>query len=138
MALTAVVPLGCWLLWRSPELGVERSLGLALLALVLMGPILWPWYLSWPLAVLAPTAGRWTRRAVIALAIGGSLVGATAVVRASHAFASAIVPGELLVLVALLALALAPLRGQDAPRLDKVGAAHAARDGAPPASGPNQ
>ncbi len=119
--LTAVVPIGLWLLWRSSKLGLERSLGLTLLALVLLGPILWPWYLTWPLAILAPIAGRRIRRAVIALAIGGALVGATAVVGAVHAFTSASLPGELLVLVALLALALTGLGRRDAPRLE-VGA----------------
>ena len=84
-ALSAVVLFGAWLLWRSPDLGVERSLGLVLLALVLLGPILWPWYLTWGLAVVAPTAGLWTRRLVIVLAIAGALVGATAVVKAAVA-----------------------------------------------------
>jgi alpha-1,6-mannosyltransferase len=116
VALTALVPLGGWLLWRSPELGIERSLGLVLLALVLLGPILWPWYLTWALAVLAPTAGRWTRRAVIALAIGGAMVGATAVVMAVHALTGAGVPGALLVLFALAALAVVPLSRQAARR----------------------
>ena len=111
-----MVPLGAWLLWRSPELGVERSLGLLLLALVLLGPILWPWYLTWGLAVLAATAGRWTRRAVIALAVGGALVGAAAVVKAVAAFAALGLAGELLVLVVLLALAAAPLGGHGALR----------------------
>ncbi len=116
VALTAVASLGAWLLWRSPELGVERSLGLVLLALVLLGPILWPWYLTWGLAVLAPTAGRWTRRSIIALAVGGALVGAAAVVKAVAAFAATGVAGELLVLVALVALAAAPLSRQEARR----------------------
>ncbi len=125
-ALAAVVPIGGWLLWRSPKLGVERSLGLALLALVLLGPILWPWYLTWPLAVLAPTAGRRIRWAVIVLAIGGALVGAASVVGAVHAFTTAGLPGELLVLVALLALALTGFGRRDAPRLD-VGAGRVPR-----------
>ena len=119
-ALAAVVPLGAWLLWRSPELGVERSLGLVLLALVLLGPILWPWYLTWGLAVLASTAGLWTRRFVIALAIGGALVGAAAVVKAVAAFAALGVAGELLVLVVLVALAAAPLSRQQVRRPAEV------------------
>ena len=116
VALAAVVPLGAWLLWRSPELGVERSLGLVLLALVLLGPILWPWYLTWGLAVLAPTAGRWTRRAVIALAVGGALVGAAAVVKAVAAFAALGLAGELSgARRPGVALAAAPLGGQGRP-----------------------
>ena len=111
-ALSAVVLFGGWLLWRSPVLGVERSLGLVLVALVLLGPILWPWYLTWGLAVLAPTAGRWTRRLVITLAIGGALVGATAVVRAVAAWASFGAAGALLVLVVLVAVAVVPFSRQ--------------------------
>jgi alpha-1,6-mannosyltransferase len=111
-ALAGIVLLGGWLLVRSPQFGVERSLGLLLVALVVLGPILWPWYLTWGLSVLAPTAGRWTRRLVIALAIGGALLGATAVVHAASAFASYGVAGELLVLVALVAVAVAPLSRQ--------------------------
>jgi len=138
LALAAVVLLGGWLLWRSPKLGVERSLGLVLLALVLLGPILWPWYLTWALAVLAPTAGRWTRRAVIILAIGGSLVGAPDVRNAVHAFTATSVPGELLLLVALVALAFAPFRRKDAPHLERMGAALAPRDCALPRWGPTK
>ncbi len=116
VALAAVALLGAWLLWRSPELGVERSLGLLLLALVLLGPILWPWYLTWGLAVLAPTAGALTRRAVIAVAIAGTLVGAAGVVRAVHAFAASNLASELLIIVVLLSLVLYPLGPQDASR----------------------
>jgi alpha-1,6-mannosyltransferase len=116
LALALVALLGAWLLWRSPELGVERSLGLVLLALVLLGPILWPWYLTWGLAVLAPTAGALTRRAIIVLAIGGTLVGAAGVDRAVHAFAASNLPGELLIVVVLLSLVLYPLGPQDVPR----------------------
>ncbi len=138
VALAALVPLGGWLLWRSPELGVERSLGLVLLALVLLGPILWPWYLTWALAVLAPTAGRWTRRAVITLAIGGTLIGAPDVLNAVRAFTATSVPGELLLLVSLVALAFAPFCWLDAPRLHRAGAAPAPRDFVLPGRGPTK
>ena len=138
VALAAVVPLGGWLLWRSPELGVERSLGLVLLALVLLGPILWPWYLTWALAVLAATSGRWTRRAVITLAIGGTLVGAPDVVNAAHAFAATSLPGQLLLLLTLVVLALAPLRRPDTPGLDRADVARARRDWARPGWGPTK
>ncbi len=114
VALAAVASLGGWLLWRSPQLGVEFSLGLVLVALVLLGPILWPWYLTWGLAVLAPTAGRWTRRSVIVLAIGGSLIGAAAVIKAADALVALGVAGALFVLVALVALAVVPLSRQEA------------------------
>lgn len=48
------------LIWRSRQLGMFLALGLALLALVALGPIFQPWYLVWGLFCLAPIAtGRW-------------------------------------------------------------------------------
>jgi hypothetical protein len=44
------------------RLGMMRTAGLVLVALVVFGPVLWPWYLLWPIAVLAPghrDADRW-------------------------------------------------------------------------------
>jgi alpha-1,6-mannosyltransferase len=136
-ALAAVVLLCCWLLRRSPELGIERSLGMALLALVLLGPVLWPWYLTWALAVLSPTAGRWTRRTVIVVAIAGALAGATAVVKTVHAFMHTSVPGELLFLIVLVTLALAfvPFGGPDALCPGSPPTAPARTDGASPVWG---
>lgn len=61
------------LLWRqtylahpAPRPMVARALGLAMTTLVLMGPIVQPWYLLWPVALLAiaPLSIRW--QAVIA------------------------------------------------------------------------
>ena len=52
---------------------------------------------------------------MIALAIGGTLVGAAGVIRALHAFAAANLPGELLILVVLVSLVLFPLLRQDVP-----------------------
>lgn len=38
--------------------GVRRALGLAFLAVAVLSPVVQPWYLFWPLAVLAPVVGR--------------------------------------------------------------------------------
>ena len=46
-----------WLLYRSPERGWVRSLGLALLLFVILGPVVQPWYLAWGLVIL-PRATR--------------------------------------------------------------------------------
>ncbi len=70
---------GGWLLWRSTERGTVRSLGLALLALALLSPILWAWYLTWGLVVLAAVAHGPLRRLVAGLTVAGSLVGAGSV-----------------------------------------------------------
>ncbi|HVE74055.1 MAG TPA: polyprenol phosphomannose-dependent alpha 1,6 mannosyltransferase MptB [Mycobacteriales bacterium] len=47
------------LLWVH-HLGALRALGLSLLAIVVLGPIVQPWYLLWGLVVLAAVAGRRT------------------------------------------------------------------------------
>ena len=71
---------GAWLIYRSPRLGTERSLGLALLTLALLSPILWGWYLTWGLIVLAPVAGWYLRRVIVAISVVGVLIGASAVI----------------------------------------------------------
>jgi alpha-1,6-mannosyltransferase len=49
--------LGVLLLVRASRLGALRALGLSLLAVVVLGPVVQPWYLIWVLAVLAAVAG---------------------------------------------------------------------------------
>jgi len=64
-AIAGLITLLLWLsvCRRQPisRTGVARGLGLALAALVLLGPIVQPWYLLWPLAFLAivPPTPRW-------------------------------------------------------------------------------
>ncbi len=48
--------LGCaWLLFKVHTYEVVRSLGLALVLVVVGSPTVWPWYLTWGLALLAAT-----------------------------------------------------------------------------------
>lgn len=49
--------IGVLLLVRVSRLGPMLALGLALLAVVVLGPVVQPWYLIWVLAVLAAAAG---------------------------------------------------------------------------------
>lgn len=44
-----------WLWARAGRLGPVRALALALLALVLLGPVVQPWYMIWPIAIAAVT-----------------------------------------------------------------------------------
>jgi alpha-1,6-mannosyltransferase len=60
---------------RLPVLGLPRTLGLSLSALVLLGPIVQPWYLLWGLVILATTAGSRTARAIAALSVTVCLLG---------------------------------------------------------------
>ena len=69
LAVAAVV--SAWLLWRARHLGAVQALGLALLVVVLLGPVVQPWYLLWPLVLLAAVAGP---RAALGLAAGSALL----------------------------------------------------------------
>jgi hypothetical protein len=58
LALAALVAL--LLLVRTERLGVVRCVGLALVAVILLGPVVWPWYLPAGFAILAAAGvGRW-------------------------------------------------------------------------------
>jgi alpha-1,6-mannosyltransferase len=68
--LAALVCGAC--LVHSDRLGTIKAVGLSLLAVVVLGPVVQPWYLAWGIVLLAPVAsGRW--RMVV---VGTSLVGA--------------------------------------------------------------
>jgi alpha-1,6-mannosyltransferase len=53
LGLLAAVAVTAVLLLRSPRVGLVPSLGLALTAVMLLGPVLWPWYLPAGFALLA-------------------------------------------------------------------------------------
>jgi alpha-1,6-mannosyltransferase len=65
LALAALIVLA--LLWRTDRIGLPRALGWSLLAVVLLGPIVWPWYETWGLAALAIADDRWSQRWVLAV-----------------------------------------------------------------------
>jgi hypothetical protein len=52
---------GLWLLWRFRADNLVRVLGVLLVLVVLAGPTLWPWYLSWGVIVLAATSSQRSR-----------------------------------------------------------------------------
>jgi hypothetical protein len=53
------------LLVRSERYGMARAMGWSLLAVVFLGPIVWPWYETWGLVFLALAADVWSRRVVL-------------------------------------------------------------------------
>jgi hypothetical protein len=53
LGLLAVVVLALIVMLRSPRLGVVRATGIMLVAYVLLGPVIWPWYLAAGFALLA-------------------------------------------------------------------------------------
>jgi alpha-1,6-mannosyltransferase len=51
--LLAAAFIAWWLLNRSHIIGMERAVGLSIVAVIVFGPVLWPWYLPPAIAVLA-------------------------------------------------------------------------------------
>lgn len=67
LGLSGVV--GLILVLRSNRQKLIRSLGISLLVLVFFGPVVWPWYLVWAIAVLACSAGKYLTYAIVGISI---------------------------------------------------------------------
>jgi hypothetical protein len=60
---------GTYLLWRTRRDNLVLCLGLTLLGVVVVGPVTWPWYLTWSIALLAAwpaTQRSWAMVATLA------------------------------------------------------------------------
>jgi hypothetical protein len=71
LCLAVAALIGLWMLVRARRSDPLWALGLALLAVVVLGPVVQPWYLIWVLAVLAAVAGP---RLSIGLAAASAVV----------------------------------------------------------------
>lgn len=60
---------GVWLLLNSDRIGTLKALGIFMLAFVMLGPVVQPWYLSWGLILLAPVAFGRLRSLIIFLSM---------------------------------------------------------------------
>lgn len=70
LGLAAAAVVSFALLWFSPRIGAERALGLCLLTVMLLGPVVWPWYLAPVFALLfAVGTGRWQPSLVVLTAV---------------------------------------------------------------------
>src|SRR5580698_9905705 len=96
-------------LLRSPRDGYVQCLGLTLLVLALLGPIVWSWYVTWGLIVLAPAAVGRLRTASIVIGTFWAFAGMTSIhgiyERLLHTFALT----DLLLVALLLAAAITPI-----------------------------
>jgi hypothetical protein len=97
------------LLLRSTNSTMLRNLGLTLLVVALLGPILWGWYVTWGVLVLAPAASGTLRRIVIAISTVEALVAASSVKGIIGGILTAGIFPDLVLVAALLAIAIAPL-----------------------------
>ena len=76
LGLTIAGVLMVWLLFNADRIGWLKALGYSLLALVLLGPVVQPWYLTWGLLLLAIVATEGRLRAwVIGLSVVSPFVG---------------------------------------------------------------
>ena len=64
-----------WLLWHAQRRGWVRSLGVALVLLVVLGPVVQPWYLSWGLVLLAASYEGREHFWLLAFSITGPFIG---------------------------------------------------------------
>jgi alpha-1,6-mannosyltransferase len=98
-----------WAVRHLPTLGLPRVMGISLLALVLLGPIVQPWYLLWGIAVLAVTAGTRASAAIALLSVTVSLVGAVGLGQLDSEFFSLPLLYQLLSFLVLAAVVVVPI-----------------------------
>jgi hypothetical protein len=111
VALAVAAAVGLVLLWRTDRIDLPAALGWTLLAVAVLGPVVWPWYETWGLALVAVTARTAARRAVLVI----SAVGCFATIP-RHVNAPGAAPVVAAVLLALetAALAIADVRCRQA------------------------
>jgi alpha-1,6-mannosyltransferase len=67
LGLVVAAVISILLLWRSDRIGPMQALGWSLLAFVLLGPVIWPWYETWGFVFLAIVAEGLTLRLLLGL-----------------------------------------------------------------------
>ena len=109
VGLVLAAAIGIWLLIDSSNHNVPRNLGLTLLVVALLGPILWNWYATWGVIVLAPAATLTLRRVVIAISTFEALVGLSSVKNLALTTIHAGLLPDLVLLAAIFAAIIIPL-----------------------------
>ncbi|MGD0255129.1 MAG: polyprenol phosphomannose-dependent alpha 1,6 mannosyltransferase MptB [Acidimicrobiales bacterium] len=75
VGLGAAAVVGVRMLLRCDQVGALRAMGLTMLLVVVLGPVVQPWYLSWGLLLLAPVATRKVRSLIVGLSAFSVFVG---------------------------------------------------------------
>lgn len=110
LAMAAAGAVGTWLIWHSPRLGMVKALGLTLVVVAVASPVLWAWYATWGLALLAPVATGRLRLGMAWLAAIETLIGASSVLNMVKSLGHAGPLPFALVVVGVAAVALAVAR----------------------------
>jgi hypothetical protein len=103
--------IGLVLLVRSERIGPLRALGWTLIAIVVLSPVVQPWYATWGFVFLAPIVEGGVRRAMVicsGIACFVGLPGSAVFVRELKVANPLLVGASSLVLVAVLAFVLVP------------------------------
>ena len=100
VSLLIAAVIGVRLLWQARGVGTMRAIGLTLLAVVFLGPTMQPWYVAWPMVVLATIAEHRLRVLVIALSCVSSFFGLPGEGKLAQQFAEA--PPLLFVLASIV------------------------------------
>ena len=66
---------GLYFLFNTERFGIEKALGYSLLALVLFGPVIQPWYIAWGLVLVATNPTPRAMNGVVAVSVFGMLLG---------------------------------------------------------------
>ncbi len=109
LGLVAAGVIGVWLLLHADKRGSLRAIGLTCLAVVLLAPVVQPWYMLWGLVLLAPVAVGWIKRLLIVLSIAAVFTGLPGGVALLHDFRYSNRLYVAVALLVLLAVFLAPL-----------------------------
>jgi hypothetical protein len=112
-ALAVAAAVGLVLLWRTDRTDLPAALGWTLLAVAVLGPVVWPWYETWGLTLVAVTAGTAARRAVLVLSAAGCFA---TIPRHVDAHGAAPVVAAVLLALGTAALTLAGVRCRQARR----------------------
>lgn len=106
-------------LLRSPQEGPVKTLGITLLVLALLGPIVWAWYVTWGIVVLAPAAkGRMTSLLIV-ISTFWAFAGLTSVHEVFERMLHTFIVPDLLLIALLAAIMLMPLGQFAIPRANR-------------------
>jgi hypothetical protein len=109
IGLLCAAAIGIWLLVGTPRSNIPRNLGLTLLVVALLSPILWGWYVTWGVIVLAPALTGVLRRVVIVISTFEAFVAVSSVKNLAGTLYSAGLLPDLIVAAAIFALVIIPL-----------------------------
>ncbi len=75
LSLLTAAAVGLWLLWNTERFGLLTALGATLTLVVVLGPVVQPWYLSWGFVVLAPVASARLRPWLAGFSMATAFIG---------------------------------------------------------------